>query len=230
MTLRDHFHPPLSERRHWHSFHNGWAYNITEALNLSLPDGYFAEANVQFGIEIDVATFDEGSEPASLMWQPPTPTLTIPLTIITDVVEVNLYDQSAGPQLVAAIEIVSPANKDRASHRNAFVSKCETLLQQGIGLMVIDIVANRRANLHNDLLARLNAPSPSDNSLLYASAYHPKGQNGATSLEIWQHSLQLGDRLPTLPLWLRGGGYTPIDLQSSYVRTCRAHRIDDSKI
>ncbi len=60
MPLLDHFHPPLSERRHWHSFHNSWATYLSSQLNALLPAGYFAEANVQFGVEIDVAAF-EGS-------------------------------------------------------------------------------------------------------------------------------------------------------------------------
>src|SRR2546423_13564027 len=59
MALRDHFRPPLSVRRHWHAFHNAWATYISSDLNRLLPEGYFAEANVQFGIEIDVATFEE---------------------------------------------------------------------------------------------------------------------------------------------------------------------------
>lgn len=59
MSLQDHFHPPLSVRRHWHAFHNAWATYIASDLNQRLPEGYFAEPNVQFGIEIDVATFEE---------------------------------------------------------------------------------------------------------------------------------------------------------------------------
>lgn len=49
MPLLDHFHPPLSQHRHWHAFHNAWATYIAEELNLNLPRGYFAEPNVQFG-------------------------------------------------------------------------------------------------------------------------------------------------------------------------------------
>jgi hypothetical protein len=59
MALLDHFHPPLSIRRHWHAFHNAWATYIASDLNQRLPQGYFAEPNVQYGIEIDVAMFDE---------------------------------------------------------------------------------------------------------------------------------------------------------------------------
>ena len=43
MHLRDHFRPPLSERRHWHSFHSAWATFLASALNDKLPAGYFAE-------------------------------------------------------------------------------------------------------------------------------------------------------------------------------------------
>jgi len=59
LPLQDHFHPPLSVRRHWHAFHNAWATYIASDLNTRLPEGYFAEPNVQFGIEIDVAAFEE---------------------------------------------------------------------------------------------------------------------------------------------------------------------------
>lgn len=58
MGLHDHFRPPPGGRRHWHSFHNGWAFTIAAPLNELLPAGYFAEGNVHFGIEIDVASFD----------------------------------------------------------------------------------------------------------------------------------------------------------------------------
>ena len=61
MPLLDHFHPPLSVQRHWHSFHNAWATFIASQLNQRLPAGYFAEGNVQFGIEIDVATFSDSA-------------------------------------------------------------------------------------------------------------------------------------------------------------------------
>src|ERR1700692_653644 len=125
MPLLDHFHPPLSERRHWHSFHNSWATYLSSQLNALLPSGYFAEPNVQFGIEIDVAAFEEGAgspstargEASHQSWAPTAPRRTIPLPVVTDVVEVLVYSSTAGPTLAGAIELVSPANKDRPAHR-----------------------------------------------------------------------------------------------------------------
>lgn len=229
MTLRDHFHPPLSERRHWHSFHNGWAYNLAANLNQTLPKGYFAEANVQFGIEIDTAVFDENPTlPNTISWQPPAPTLTIPFAISTDVVEVQVYNYATGPTLVGAIEIISPANKDRHTHRRAFISKCETLLRQRIGLVIVDVVTNRTANLHDALLTALGSKTRPWQTALYATAYRPTEQHEDITLDIWQHPLSIGQALPShIPLWLRDGPCLPIDLHSTYQHTAIAHRLNE---
>src|SRR5436190_3277853 len=89
MPLLDLFHPPLSERRHWHAFHNSWATYLSSALNARLPTGYFAEANVQFGIEIDVAAFAEtpGGTTAPSEWTPPPPRRSVPVAMSGAVVE-----------------------------------------------------------------------------------------------------------------------------------------------
>src|SRR5579862_7543325 len=93
MPLLDHFHPPLSPRRHWESFHVNWAGAIADSLNNDLlPEGYFAEEHARLGarVEIDVATFaDEGigtvgprnGSTATLpvrTWAPPAAPLVIP--------------------------------------------------------------------------------------------------------------------------------------------------------
>ena len=52
-----------------------------------------------------------------------------------------------GRTLVAVIELVSPANKDRPAKRRLFAAKCATYLSRGIGLIVLDVVTSRQANL-----------------------------------------------------------------------------------
>jgi hypothetical protein len=230
MPLHDHFRPPLSLRRHWHSFHHAWCTYLAAHLNRHLPPGYFAESNVQFGIEIDVATFDEKLNPPSgpVGWQVPAPTLTVPVTTIVDVVEVLVFDREAGPVLAGAIELVSPANKDRPEHRGAFVSKCAAYLQQGIGLIIVDVVTSRSGDLHAELLERLQPPSSvSAASALYAVAYRLASRAGRPQLDIWQNDLELGQPLPVLPLWLRGGLCVQGDLESTYQRTCDEQRVLD---
>src|SRR6266480_865242 len=100
MPLLDHFNPPLSERRHWHSFHNSWATYLSSRLNTLLPAGYFAEANVQFGVEIDVAALREpGAASAPTDWEAPPPQSSYPFDLSGVVVEVGIFSQSGGPQL-----------------------------------------------------------------------------------------------------------------------------------
>jgi hypothetical protein len=231
MSLQDHFGPPLGVRRHWHAFHNAWATYISADLNRRLPAGYFAEANVQFGIEIDVAAFEgngtiEGAVETNPSWTPPAPTKTVPMSVLTDIVEVQVFHREGGPILAGAVELVSPANKDRPAHRDAFTTKCAAYLQQGVGLILVDVVTERGGNLHTDLLARVSSPGDAlKESDLYAAAYRPVVREGQTSLDYWYETLVVGSSLPTLPLWLRGTTYLSVDLNASYDRTCQEQRI-----
>lgn len=236
MVLQNHFHPPLSLRRHWHSFYNAWATYIASDLNSKLSEGYFAEPNVQFGIEIDVAAFEgnltdfENEDiinfPLSQTnWIPPSPSQNISFLPIVETVEINIFNTEGGAVLAGAIELVSPANKDRASHRKAFVSKCETFLRQGIGLVIIDVVTKRKANLHNELLNRITEGASILGADLYATSYRVIERNGQPSIDIWQEIINIGNSLPTIPFWLRGNNCLPLELDSIYERTCKEQRI-----
>jgi hypothetical protein len=148
------------------------------------------------------------------------------VTLTTDTVEVLIYNSDAGPTLAGAIELVSPANKDRPAYRDVFVSKCAALLQQGVGLAVIDVVTQRSANLHDELLTRLSAADLKPlRGGLYAASYRPVDRDGQQSLDIWSESLAIGSSLPTLPFWLRGSVCLPLELEATYSRTCREQRM-----
>jgi Protein of unknown function (DUF4058) len=236
MVLLDHFRPPLNARRHWHSFHNAWATYIAADLNQSLPEGYFAEPNVQFGIEIDVATFEETTPSAAQIislpsgdrqnWRPTAPHQTVPFQPVSETVEISIFSNESGPTLAGAIELVSPANKDRPDHRQAFVAKCETYLRQGLGLVIVDVVTGRKANLQDELLVRLTSSGVTQStSDLYATAYRVLERAEQPSLDIWSEPLAVGKALPILPLWLRGGLCLPVKLNTTYERTCQEQRI-----
>lgn len=239
MGLHDHFRPPLADQRQWHGFHHAWATLISLQLNERLPRGYFAEPNVQYGIEIDVATMEDRTAVSTAQhesdaalewaaWRPSAPTDVLPLPLVTDVVEALVYSGSGGPVLAAAIELVSPSNKDRPSHRDAFVAKCQAYVQQGLGLLVVDIVTERSANLHRELLARLGQPaSPTRRIDLYAAAYRPVELTGEPTLNIWAEPLVLGRPLPRMPLWLPGDLCVPVDLNESYDKAFRSLRMPD---
>ncbi|MCP4695647.1 MAG: DUF4058 domain-containing protein, partial [Gammaproteobacteria bacterium] len=211
--------------------HPGYATYIASDLNHRLPEGYFAEPNVQFGIEIDVATFEEFSpgssdDNAQAKWTPPPPEQTFPFQPAAESVEVSIFNNEEGPTLAGVIELVSPANKDRPASRKIFVSKCEVYLQQGLGLILVDAVTGRKANLHNELLERMVAPAVSHmNTHLYTAAYRAVDRNGRPGLDIWRQPLEVGRSLPIMPLWLHGDLCLPVELDTSYEFTCREQRI-----
>ncbi len=170
---------------------------------------------------LNVATFEDDASGDSALWVPPAPTQTVRFSLVTDVVEVQIFNREAGPVLAGAIELVSPANKDRTAHRDAFVSKCAALLQSGVGLMVVDLVTSRAADLHEELLRRLAATAAASHADLWASSYRPVKIDGETELAIWHNSLSVGAVLPALPFWLKNGPCLSLDLELSYSRTCR---------
>jgi hypothetical protein len=240
--LLDHFHPPLSEHRNWKGFHNAWATYISADINQRLPPQWFATTDVEFGVEIDVAALEESLHVPSGAaggrvaagedgsgWTPAAPNLTIGLPVISDVVEVQVFHTSGGSTLVGAIELVSPRNKDRPHSREAFVAKCESLLVAGIGLVVVDIVTERHANLHRELVDRLDGGVEigeiGEDAQLYAAAYHPVQRDESPRLDVWHEPLTLGAPLPVMPLFLRGGPCVRIDLEATYRRTCEEQRI-----
>ncbi len=232
MPLLNHFHPPVSQIRFWESFHTAWTAALMERLNGDvLPPGYFAQAQVHVGsrVEVDVATFED--DPSALSgnggtavlaapaYAPPVAALTMPL-VFSDEVEVQVFEDRAGPTLVGAIELVSPGNKDRAEARRSFVAKCLSYLSQGVGLVVVDIVTERSANLHNDLVRRLDLAEPyllAEAANLYAVAYRPlRRGEGGDQVDLWPTPLALGGPLPVLPLGLRNAGCVPVDLEATY--------------
>jgi hypothetical protein len=242
MPLLDHFHPPLTPSRNWESFHALWAGTIVERLNLSLlPPGYFAETQVHVGsrVEVDVASFEspgmeyqatrqEDGNVVVQTWSPPAAALTMP-AIFPDEVEIQVFQTTAGTTFVGAIELISPRNKDQAEARRAFAAKCASYLQEGIGLLIVDVVTERHANLHDELIRLLEHGEryrfPTE-SLLYAVAYHPVRRDpGGDQIDIWPMPLTLGEPLPTLPLTLRGGPIVPIDLEITYTEARRISRL-----
>ncbi len=239
MPLLDHFRPPLHPHRHWESFHVTWAGAIADALNEDLlPEGYFAEEHAHAGarIEIDVATFEDGRPVAASPngtttravkpYAPPAPPLVVPAAF-PDAFEVLVYQSEGGAKLVAAVELVSPSNKDREPHRRAFAAKCAGYLAQGIGLVVVDVVTTRQANLHAlvmELLGQTATGLPAT-AELYAVAYRPVVRNGAEQIEVWPEPVALGQPLPTLPLSLSAELCVPIDLEGTYTAACGRRRL-----
>ncbi|MFO0810172.1 MAG: DUF4058 family protein [Gemmataceae bacterium] len=237
MPLLDHFAPPIADHAGWQSVHSAWINAIVRRLNESvLPESYLAlPTTTVAGIEVDVATLRNGTgahaasdDPPASSWVPPPPAVTavIDFTAVREF-EVRVFYDRAERDLVAAIELVSPANKDRPSERRAFAAKCANYLLHRTSVIVIDAVTDRRADLHAELTGLLDAKASvawASPTGLSAIAYRPVADDGSR-LEIWPATLEVGQPLPELPLWLGIDGPVPLDLEATYVDACRSLRI-----
>jgi hypothetical protein len=244
MPLRDHFHPPISKRSSWEGFHGLWPGIIVQELAPRLPDGFVAEPRVHLGsyYEIDVSAYEQVGDSgpvrgtaraanggvATLAQSPPAPTLTFDAEFPDQYdYEVLVFDVERGRRLVAAVEIVSPANKDRPESRQLFVAKCFNLLGNDVCVSILDLVTIRQFNLYAELLALLKRSDPAFNPPppAYAVTCRKRQVDRQTKLDTWSRALSIGQPLPILPLWLSETQTVSLDLEASYEETCRVLRI-----
>ncbi len=246
MPLRDHFRPPWSEQDQWEGFHSAWVNTMVRHLNGSvLPPRFRARPQVHLGpfVEVDVGTFElEGtgagapSSPSNgsanggiaVGWAPLAAVQTLEIELpAQDVFEVRVHDERRGMRLVGAVELVSPGNNDRSEHRKAFTAKCAGYLQEQVGVVIVDVVTTRSANLHQELLemfgmASADAAVPN----IYAVSNSSRKAHGKWHLDLWPYPLAVGGPLPAVPWWLACQFPVQLDLEASYQETCRVLRID----
>ena len=230
MPLLDHFHAPARDVAPWSSVGSTWIVAMMRSLNRTLPAlGFRAFAHVYLGhmVEADIAEFE--LQPASEGWEnassgglatvvAPAPQLTFSPQY-PDVFEVQIRDTKKGMTLVAVIEVVSPANKDREETCLKLKMKCLGFLQIGVGVVLVDPVTNRSANLHNLIMAELGGKkSPRlPNTPTYVSSYRPIGVEDDPILQVWPYEARIGEPIPSVPLPLKCDPLTMIDLEGTYL-------------
>jgi hypothetical protein len=204
---------------------------MSQQLFHRLPPGYTAAPGIHLGrggFEVDVATTHSGRTPppgGGAGLPAPHPTLTVEAEFLDpDEYEVRVYDARRGRRLVAAVELVSPSNKDRPQTRREFVRKCAGLLADGVSVSVVDVVTDKLFNLYAELLDEVKASDPTLGDgppATYAVSLRARDGERRRPLDTWYHPLALGGRLPELPLWLADDLPVMLDLEASYEETCR---------
>ena len=237
MPLRDHFRPPVSKKSSWEGFHGGWPMVIVQHLRKQLPPGFVAEPRVHLGtlMEVDVGALEAEEAPrigrangnggvATAVWTAPTPEVAVDTDPPDEYeYEVRIFDLDRERTLVAAVELVSPANKDRPESRLAFVAKCAALLRKGVAVSLVDLVAIRRFNLYAQLMEFVGHPDQTmsnEEPPIYAASCRWVTRGTRARLEAWSRALVVGQPLPTLPLWLRDDLVIALDLEQSYEQAC----------
>ena len=238
MPLRDHFRSPVNDTHSWDEVHGQWPGEIVRHLSTLLPAGFRAAPNVHLSSAFDVdvaghgldtrdpdAPSDAGSGGAAMLTaQAPTLTVEAELSKL-DEYEVRIYDTERGRQLVAAIEIVSPSNKDRPNARAIFIGKVAALLREGVSVSFVDLVTIRQSNLYAELLTSLDCTDPgltAPPTHLYAVSLRTRKPSQRRSLlDAWFYPMTVGELLPTLPIWLAAELRVMLPLEPSYQETCR---------
>ncbi len=142
--------------------------------------------------------------------------------------EKTLFIENQG-WLVAAVEIVSPRNKDRPSSRAGSVIRYEAYLRQGVNLLLVDV---HRRPLRFSLaeviagdfgIERPPCPTP------FAISYRvgEPAPDGGRFLAIWQRPLAFGAPLPKVTLPLTVHQSVRVDLEHTYARAAAASYLEE---
>ena len=217
----------------FHDFHTVWTVLLRNALNHGLlPQGYYALAEQHAGRAIaDVLALHESAEPLAPVWLPPdTDGIALaeapPRVRRKQTVEPAAWARRrslairhvSGHRLIALIEIVSPANKDRSRHVDELVEKVASALEQGVHLLVLDLFPpgpHDPAGIHGALLECLEQNIepyvlPAGAPLTLAS------YAAGPMVEIYLEHLAVGAALAEMPLFLRPDRYVNVPLESTY--------------
>jgi hypothetical protein len=241
MPLRDHFHSPVNDRSSWDELHGLWPSLMVLQLAKRLPKGFVAAPKIHLGgaVEIDAATFERDDVPAReenevtggtalAVRDEPTTRMETDLPDV-DEYSVRIYDQARGRRLVAAIELVSPSNKDRPETRRAFTTKCTALLREDVCVTIVDVVTSRDFNLYAELLDSIDCSDRSVSSPpgnIYAVTARGRVRRNRWLFEAWHQPLVIGQPLPNQTIWIAEEVSVTLDLETSYEEACKVLQIE----
>src|SRR5436853_3117675 len=202
-----------TDERGWDSVHPFWLAYLVEWIQPRLPEGYKVFLGGVPALTVasgngkpDVSVRQWGPRPPAEAGAADTavlePDLEARVAIRLDpqpAVHIDLHGQ-----LIAAIELVSPRNKDRAAAKETYSSRYLGYLRLGVHLLLVDVLPRPKGFSFSDVitaglgLALPALPPP------FAAAYRvgeviPVGDDMGNLLALWRRPLRIGEPLPTLP-------------------------------
>ncbi len=207
-----------------HSFHNGWMTELHNALNGGLlPPGFYALMEQHAG---KLVASRPNRAPPPL---PPTDgglaLAEAPPRVRWRLTGSETYRQRrrtlalrhvSGHRLVALLETVSPANKDRPESVEEFAAQVVEALDLGVHLLVLDLIPPGRHDprgVHGAVWNHFDEgpyDPPAGEPLTVAS------YAAGPPVEAYVDHLGVGGVLPDMPLFLRSDRYVPVPLEAAY--------------
>ncbi len=222
-----------TERHGWDGFHQLWIVALLHGIKPELPEGYRAYLGTVPALAVglppqrpDVHVRSEASAQPGTQVEPVTAAVGISEDEQPDeqVAVLALEEQLAvhvvqGERLVAAVELISPCNKDRPEPRDAYRSRYVSYLYQGVHLLLVDVHRRPLKFSFADAVAaalgfaQANLPAP------FAISYRvgSPAATGGKVLDIWRRPLAVGTPLPTMKLALTADITIPFDLERTYM-------------
>jgi uncharacterized protein DUF4058 len=226
----------LVEAGIFHDFNVAWIPEIRKVLNGGLlPDGYYALIEQHVGKSIPDLLTLHGS--------PPPPQGRFPLppdTGGTAVAEApprvrrrQTLEPAAlarrrslairhvsGHRLIAILEILSTANKDRKENLQALAQKVASALDFGVHVLLVDLFPpgpHDPQGIHGFIRQELDLSEdvydlPSNEPLTLASY----AVNFTSAIDIYLEHLAPGAVIPEMPLFIRPDKYVNVPLESTY--------------
>ena len=222
----------LVEAGTYHAFHVAWLGELQKSLNGGvLPSGYYALAEQWAGDSIpDVLGLHE-SDPDETLFPEPTGGVAT-LTKTKPKVEVRLTGKelpkpkgksrtltirhTSGHRIIAFVEMVSPANKDRDESVYDFGTKVIAALRSGIHVLLVDPFPPGSVDplgMHGAVWRRVASEKVEvveERPLAFAS------YRADRPVEAFVNHLAVGDDLPDMPLFLSRKKYIDVPLEATY--------------
>jgi hypothetical protein len=224
----------------WEGVHQVWIVELLYWIKPRLPKGYraYIGATPTFAIGApveerpDVGVRDwpqaDGPQPAPTGLSPAAPDNPAEepdqeIAVATLQSEPALLVERQG-LLIAAVELVSPRNKDRPAACAAYTNTYAGYLLKGIHLLLVDVHPRPRQFSFADQIAAALGLKQSACPPPFALAYRvgEPAPEGGRFLGVWRRPLAVGSALPPLWLPLSVEESVFVDLEATYTRAAAA--------
>jgi hypothetical protein len=216
----------------WEGVHLLWMTELLRDVKAKLPGGFRAYLGAGPALAVgvpaarakpDVSVRSHGHADAPTQGPAagaPVPEPDVELAVATLDPDPALLVERDG-RLVAAVELVSPRNKDRPIARTTYLSRYVGYLIEGVNLMLVDVHRSPAGFSFPDGIAhelRLEGQPPVPPPCAVSYRVGEPAASGGRLLAVWRRVLSPGSPLPAIPLPLTVEAAVPIDLETTYRR------------
>lgn len=219
-----------TDERGWDGVHVLWLTQMLDWIQPKLPEGYRAYVGSVPALTVDASN---GRPDVTVRQWSPVPAVgaAAPSGVVAPdqegVATFELDPQRAihidlHGQLIAAVELISPRNKDRPNSRDRYLGRYVGYLRQGVHLLLIDVLPRPGGFSFADAIAAdlglAHEPTPPPCAVSYrVGGPLPEG----TLIATWRRPMHVGQPLPPIPLALTMAQAIDIDLEQTYHQAAR---------